>query len=153
MESAFTIVSVEKTNTQTFEDVQPHCADYLSAAHIERLYLAACAATEPPIEVTRGPRADGHERVGLSFFVETDTVGAREVPSGFVDAMVASCVAETRARIGAQTSINLMSVDRENDAKLSMDSYCILFSAPYMLANGAEATVTGVGATPLEVAG
>ena len=151
MESASTIVSVEKTNTQTFADVQPHCADYLSAAHIERLYLAACAAAEPPIEVTRGPRADGHGRAGFTFFVKVDKTDVREVASGFVDAAVASLVAATRALIGAQTSINLMSVDREFQDDINEDLYTVMISSPYIVEN--DEVATGVGAPPLEVVG
>ena len=80
------VVSVERMSGDApYEDVVPHCEDYLSCAHIERLLRARMAALDPPIVVL----ADGvgGKRWGVQFHVENCDKAV--VPSGFLDHMIA----------------------------------------------------------------
>lgn len=86
-EADMKVVSLTRSSDDPpYEDVLPHCDDYLSAAHIERLIRAKMPDPEEPCD------ENNSGRYGISFFAE---VGS---PTGYIDFVVDNIIANLRAQ-------------------------------------------------------
>jgi hypothetical protein len=102
-----------------FEDVLPHCDDYGRAAHLRRLFMAACAARD--ISVSESDVDDASmTRYSVGFCIESgsETPSTITVPSGYLDALVATICERIVAHIG-DSPIHSVSVWQETDAQMS----------------------------------
>ena len=118
------VVSVERMSGDApYEDVVPHCDDYLSCAHIERLLRARMAALDPPIVFL----ADGvgGKRWGVQFHV--DAADEAVVPTGFLDHMIAQICEHISAT--CVVPIFALEVSKEIDTEMSLAIFYVTYKS------------------------